>query len=469
LPPDEQEKEVGMDYRKLILERLLDKYEKSKAFTDETSKRRILIKLGSNEFPEYDIEKPIVRETFNSVIMELSSRELVGFEWLKHEDGNIIDRIWLIVPNANKAYGEISRKPKRSILDNVLERAEKAARFIGTDITEDHADGPVSGSVYESGDRTASDCVSASGDLSDRYNIAWAKNFLNDVISSIKDRASTAGLLPENEEQSLAVIRAIEELCKMYGTECLERVFSLRCYGDSKYFEKLVRGRLVGILKKYCVGTDESAEMTDDDILSQVGIQQSPEYVEFRGGISIRLDGNRIDFSSFPYGACINADTVRRLEVESMGTVKRILFIENKANYLDFSASNNETDLMIVYLGGFYSPVKGIFIKKVYEKASAQDVRFCHWSDIDLGGFLIFRRLKTDIIAELEPYLMDRAALESMREHAVSFDDKYAAKLEKLLAEDDLQVFRDVILYMLENRIRLEQEAFLMMDRHSVS
>lgn len=436
-----------MDYRKLVLDRLLDKYEKSRAFTDEASKRRILIKLGSREFPEYDIEKPVVRETFNSAVIELSSRGLVGFEWLKHEQGNIIDRVWLIVPNALEAYSEISRKPKRSILDNVLERAERAARSIDSAIAADAADVQVSGSV------------------SDRYGITWARDFLHDVISSIRDRASAAGLLPENEEQSLAIIRAIEELCRMRDAECLERVFSLRCYGDSKYFERLVRGKLIGILKKYCVGADESAEMTEDDILSQVGIRQSPEYVEFRGGVSVSLDGNHIDFSSFPYGACVNTDTVRRLEVGSMGAVKRIIFIENKANYIDFSASNKDADLMIVYLGGFYSPVKGLFIRKLYEKASAHNVRFYLWSDIDLGGFLIFKRLKTDIVAELEPYLMDRAALEAMRRYAVSFDDKYAAKLEKLLAHDDLEAFREVILYMLENRVRLEQEAFLLSSR----
>ncbi len=440
--------EVGMDYKKLILDRLLDRYEKSKAFTDGTSRRRILIRLNSHEFPEYDIEKPFVRETFNSVITELASREIVGFEWLKHEQGNIIDKVWLIVPNVSRAYEEISRKPKRSILDSILERAEQAARFIDPEMGEDPVDGSANGQV--------------SGDISDKGGIAWAGNFMHDVISSIKDRASAAGLLPENEEQSLAVIRAVEEICRLRGTECLERVFSLRCYGDSKYFEKFVRGRLISLLKKYYIGIDEAAEMTDDDILAQAGIRQSPEYVEFRGAISVSLEGNVIDFSLFPYGVSINADTVRRLEVVSMGTVKRILFIENKANYVEFTIANRDPDMMIVYLGGFYSPLKGLFIRKVYEKASEHNVRFYHWGDIDLGGFLIFNRLKTNIIPKLEPYLMDRTALETMREHAVRFDDKYAAKLAELLADDGYKVFHDVIGYMLENRIRLEQEVFLL-------
>jgi len=63
---------MNMNYKNLILTRLLDKYEKSKFYLDKNKlNRRILLKLNSSEFPEYDIENTEVKEHINSVIDEL--------------------------------------------------------------------------------------------------------------------------------------------------------------------------------------------------------------------------------------------------------------------------------------------------------------------------------------------------------------------------------------------------------------
>ena len=75
-----------MNYKKLLLDRLLDRYEKSRSYSQQTiSNRRIMVKLLQGDFPEYNVEKTDVRETINSVIQECASRELVEYSWLKHE------------------------------------------------------------------------------------------------------------------------------------------------------------------------------------------------------------------------------------------------------------------------------------------------------------------------------------------------------------------------------------------------
>lgn len=446
-----------MEYKKLILDRLLDKYEKSKSFMDETSNRRILLKMGDRDFPEYDVEKPLVRETFNSVVKELAGKELVSFEWLKYETGNIIDKIWLLISNVDKAYLEISRKPKRDVLDAVLQYVDR-----------------LSGKIALRNERIAQrnveinavQCIQGltsaeEADLGTEI-LAWMENFLKDVRMNIENRSTIAGLLPDDEEQSLAVLRVFEEIIDLEGGEFLERAFSLRCFGDSKYFEKKVKGRVAGIIRRYFNKPEESFEMTDDEILAQIGILQFPELIEFKGGLVGEVNGWSIDFSAFVYGASINSDTVRGLKIIGIGQVKKILFIENKANYIDFASKNADPTLMTVFHGGFYSPLKSLFLKKLSDAATNLGVDFFHWSDIDLGGFLIFNRLKTNIIPGLKPYLMDVEALKSKMKHTVPINEKYMRKIERLLHDPGFAEFRSVMEYMLEYRIKLEQEAFLL-------
>ncbi|HHY82018.1 MAG TPA: DUF2399 domain-containing protein [Clostridiales bacterium] len=411
-----------MYYKRIVLDRLLDRYERSKTFINGNSKRRIMLKMTRGDFPEYDIEEPLVRETFNSVILELAEKGLVGFDWVKHETGNIIEKVWLNVSRVEDCYIEIGRKAKKVILDDLL------------------------GRVIE---------------LKDKAKDNWIVEFLTDTEQSIKEKASTSGFLPADYEQALAILKALDFLRELDGIQCLERVFSLHCFNDSKYFEKKVRNRLVGIIKKYCLDQDLLEEISDDDALLQVGIIQSPELIEFKGGILGTVNRKKIDFRAFIHGISLNADTIKELVVEDMGNVRQILFIENKANYIHYLSENKDETLMIVFHGGFYSPAKGLFFKKLYEAALPYGVEFYHWGDLDLGGFMIFKRLKKNIIPTLKPYQMDKKAFESRIKYGVKFDLKYADKLRMLLTDEQLNELKDVIEFMLEKGMKLEQEAFL--------
>ena len=123
-----------MNYKKLLLDRLLDRYEKSRSYSLQTiSNRRILVKLLQGDFPEYNVEKTDVRETINSVIQECASRELVEYSWLKHEKGNIIEKVWLRLDSLEKAYSDISRTPKGDIVGDILAMVIKAQNEVKSD------------------------------------------------------------------------------------------------------------------------------------------------------------------------------------------------------------------------------------------------------------------------------------------------------------------------------------------------
>jgi hypothetical protein len=414
-----------MPHKKLLLNRLLDKFEKSRAYLDEKSaRRRVMIQLCAPEFPEYDIEKSEIRNLINSVVHDLDEQGLVGFEWMKHEEGNILHRVWLQLDSISCAYGEAGRIPKKEQANTVLSIIRECQQSV---------------------------------------TLPWLAEFLAAAEANLEVNKSATPFLPKEVEQAKAVLRALQGINDQGPEEYLERVFSLRCFGDSKYFENNARGRVISIIRRYLVGEDTVLEApSDDEILSQVGIVRSPEQIEFCGSMTGNLADRPVDFSVFSHGVTINSPTVADLEITGFPSVKRILFIENKANYLDYVLKNRRDDELVIFHGGFYSPVRGSFFQKVYEAGRRDRVEYHHWSDIDLGGFRIFHRLQSSIIPELMPFLMGREALLSQKQHWASFNEKYGEELEKLLGLPEYAEFHDVIGVMLVEKAKLEQEAFLL-------
>lgn len=420
-----------MDYKSLLLNRLLDKFERSKAYLSTDVKRRILLTFGTDDYPEYDIEDSPKRELINAIVIDLSQKGLLQYEWLKHERGNIIAKVWLQMDNVRDAYRECGRVPKSDKASDVFDLVQKMKHKVVS---------------------------------------PWIIHFIEDTIDRIENKKSPLPYLPEDVPQAKAILLALEAIDRMgKGTEneeSLERVFSLKCYGDSKYFERHVKRKIIEVIKKYLLAElyEENglAEVVDEDILAQVGIVKAPELMEFSGGLLGNIAGRPVDFSIFRQGIALNSHTVADLEITGyISEIERVLFIENKANYIDYifhKAQNNE---LVVFHGGFYSPAKGRFFQKLYEPGRRKGLEFYHWGDIDLGGFRIFQRLRTKIIPELQPYLMDQEALIARKEYWSTMEKTYKTELEKLLTQDDFTVFYEVISLMLKHDCKLEQEAFL--------
>jgi hypothetical protein len=202
-------------------------------------------------------------------------------------------------------------------------------------------------------------------------------------------------------------------------------------------------------------------------VLAQIGIVKAPETIDFAGPLTAKLSGKTVDFSLFHHGIAINSYTVSELGTIDLNAVQKVLFIENKANYIDYLTKKRQENELVIFHGGFYSPAKGLFFQKIYEAAQINQappkerVQFFHWGDIDLGGFRMFHRLKSNIIPELKPLLMNKEALLAKKDYWLSLDKKYRGELEKLFAQDDYALFYEVIEEMLKNNCRVEQEAFL--------
>lgn len=146
------------------------------------------------------------------------------------------------------------------------------------------------------------------------------------------------------------------------------------------------------------------------------------------------------------------------MENLNVKNANKIIFIENKANYIDYIQNKMEKGEFVVYHGGMYGENKGHFFKKLYE--ATKECEFYHWSDIDIGGFKIFARLKK-IIPKLKPYLMDKEAFYSQKQYWKEMNEEYREKLVKLKEQGEYNYFYDLIEEMLKNNSKLEQEAFI--------
>ena len=71
-----------MDDKRILLNKLLDKYEKSKAVYKE-SNRKIRIKM--DELAEYDIEDYEKKRVFHDVVKELEKEGVIEYSWRAYE------------------------------------------------------------------------------------------------------------------------------------------------------------------------------------------------------------------------------------------------------------------------------------------------------------------------------------------------------------------------------------------------
>ena len=147
--------------------------------------------------------------------------------------------------------------------------------------------------------------------------------------------------------------------------------------------------------------------------------------------------------------------------------IRRVLFIENKANYVWYISQKPAGDELVILHGGCYSPIKGRWFRLVYEGCRRQPhaAEYLHWGDVDVGGFRMFRRLKEQIVPGLAPYRMDRASLEQYRDQAMWItSEAYLKTLEDMENDPEYEVFREVIGMMRVERIRLEQEQMIIRE-----
>ena len=157
------------------------------------------------------------------------------------------------------------------------------------------------------------------------------------------------------------------------------------------------------VLREYSDMPDKDV-MTNEQILKAYGIISYTQTLEFKGTVLCRTDtGQTFDTGDFPYGAVLNSQTMEHAKPVNIAKIRRIMTIENKANYENMSYKE---DTLYIYCHGFFSPKEVEFLRELTVLA-AENVEFLHWGDMDYGGIRIFLFNKDKIFPGLKPYKMD--------------------------------------------------------------
>ena len=145
--------------------------------------------------------------------------------------------------------------------------------------------------------------------------------------------------------------------------------------------------------------------------------------------------------------------------VISSGQIEHIRMIEVPEAYVvtvenltSFYECSNE-QVMFVYLGGYHNSVRRQFLLRITELCP--NLIFKHFGDIDAGGFLILNHLKEKTGIMFEPICMGKSTLIKYFDHTRPLTSEDVKRLKKL-KED--AYFNDVVTYMIQNNVKLEQE-----------
>ena len=241
-------------------------------------------------------------------------------------------------------------------------------------------------------------------------------------------------------------------------TPVWRRQFSKEVLHDSKLFEKKYQDKVVTVLDQYSPLVEEG--MTADDILRVHGIKTYSQTLEWKGSLIYRIgNGSPIDSSVNIFGTVINAQTLEQALPSAAPGIRRIMLIENKANYESMDFREN---ILYIYCHGFFSPKELKFLSALTEIAD-ENIEYLHWGDMDLGGIRIFLYNQRKLFPGLKPYRMDeenyKAAVEGGA--GIPLKKEKKEKLQKL----DAGCLENLKMLILENEMEIEQESLLLTEK----
>lgn len=409
--------------RRMILSRLLDKYENSKHLLQPgVSTRRVMLRIDQKELPEYKYDEgSAIRDAYNNAAVSLEKDGLVSVEWARPSRMSVIA---LNLHSLDEAYCQCGRQHPRDRADAVIALLESALPEPSCDWIACWKQ-----EVCEMAYRT--------------YKVP---SFCRDDLSTL--------------EKLAAAFRVYDSL---NGSPISMRAFSIACFQDSKLFERECRDEFLRIAEKYDVELNETCQQQDlsqREMLAFLGIYARPELFELSGSCKIKTSDGLIDLAAAgKFGIGLPSTMTDSILAFDLTGISKITLIENKTNYDEYLLSEKSADELVLFHGGFLSPQK----KTLYEMLSRSvydGIAVFFWADIDLGGFRMFEKLQA-IFPGLCPMRMCAEDVVKYHASGKSRGADYLAQLEDCLREKKYPLFSEAITQILTYGVTIEQEVFL--------
>lgn len=394
---------INKDYKKAILDGLLKKYN-TRCAKNITTNRRILLR-PTEVYEDYARNNADIleKQSIHEAAMELSDMGFISADYLKFSED--IEKIYLSEDKLDAVYEYLKNEYAVVPPDALAEQAKKTVdKYIHT------------------------------GEL--------AKKYCENILMQIQDPRFLF-----DAERAEANLRMFDFLEKN-KEELYVREVSMLVYGDSKWFENHNYEEVCAFLRT-AAGMIEEGER-NDAVLGLFHVIPAEQEIFLKGSWKIEWERYVLDISGLKGGIAIASGDVQSIKRITVN-VENVMTVENKTSYQRLEGSNTA----MMYLGGFANRHQIEFLKKVI--SDNPNVKYQHFGDIDVGGFLIHKHLCYETHRHFELYCMGIQQLKDLRfRHCLrELTDNDLSRMESFI-EDEL--YREILKYMKENNVKLEQE-----------
>lgn len=394
-----------MDYSKDLLNKLLDIYERRNAFQKEASALRAIQIEVKKAYPAYaDRYNHHAYREINAAIEKLTADGLAAAE---PDDAGRYTKVRLHIEKVQECYTRLHRESIPKQCENVLDVLKN---FQGS-----------------------TDAV--------------MQRIVSDFTARLKAYKKLPYELKYDQKKTAEVLMAIQEILKL-EKETYIRNFSTALFKDSKRFQREFRSAAESILFDH---TEEVVEK--EKILEFYNLYENPTYVLIKGEVQISFQRSVIYAAELPDGIALSSASLEEIKTITVNA-QRVITVENLTAYHD----SDEKDAVHIYLGGYHNRAKQKLLEKLY--AENRSCTYFHKGDLDVYGFLILENLKEKTGIPFLPLMMDVCTLERFSRaglcKALTANDRKVIKAKKKTL---LAAYEEVLEYMLEKNIKVEQES----------
>ena len=397
-----------MRHTELILNKLIDKYERSAQTYDLNAKKRAISLLVEKDtiFKKYwAAAHYLYRE---EIEREVESIEKEGYIVVIYKD-DLLKKLILQMDRVDDIYLYLKREAKK-------EKELKEISLIELELKQ-----------------------------IDASSVTYA--FLSKMHNLLKNHSSHEKYFKGIEDLKLlfSMINAIEG----NDEDILLRNFSKKHFNDSKLLEKYA-SKILSLFNEF----DEFQYSSFFELCAKHYINKHSGYAYIKKGVILKINEQIIDLDKLATDLALSDNAIKEMDILQINASK-VYTIENLTTYHYF----NEKDSIVIYLGGYHNHTKRNLLKKL--QAEKTDLRWFHIGDIDLGGFEIFLHLTRHTGIDFQPYLMGINELEKYEAECLPLTTNDRIRLEKLLYDSRAKIFYPVIKHMLEKDYKLEQESLI--------
>lgn len=271
----------------------------------------------------------------------------------------------------------------------------------------------------------------------------WVEAFTREMIARVFEGKSIKPYFDSMNIEELDYIITILNYMAEQSTEISFRRFSILVFKDSKKLERY-KTKVFNIIHDFY---DDSIE-TIDAAFACFNIYRNPSFIYVKGNMTIQINNQVIDLSEMNYSFSIPSESLASLQILNI-VADKVITVENLMSFYDAYVSN----ALIIYLGGYHNTARRKFLLKIYEYLK-DNVIYYHFGDIDVGGFNIYLDLIAKTAIPFKPLMMDLDTLLKYKDYCKELSLEEVSRLLKVKEKFS----NPVIYYMIENKVKLEQE-----------